>query len=100
MEANEQFRARYARAREAQAEAYADEILEIAHDGRNDWMERRAKGGGKDMAPNHELVLRSRLRVDALKWIMSKMVPKKYGDRIEHEVSADMAVKVVIGGSA
>ena len=31
---------------------------------------------------DHENVQRSKLRVDALKWILSKLKPEKYGDRI------------------
>lgn len=65
--ANEAFRTQYARAREAQAEALADEIVAIADDEEGD-------------------VQRSRLRVDARKWVAAKLLPKKYGDasRVEH----------------
>ncbi len=38
---DEKFREQYARAREAQADTLADEALEIADDGTNDWMERK-----------------------------------------------------------
>src|SRR5262245_46280259 len=37
---NEVFRDQYARAREAQADYWADEILEISDDGTNDWTTR------------------------------------------------------------
>jgi hypothetical protein len=40
---NEAFRDHYARAREAQADALFDEILEIADDGSNDWMQRSGR---------------------------------------------------------
>lgn len=87
------FSAQYARAREAQADHMAEEILEIADDGTNDWMERKASTGGgrsdaageaEEVVPNHEHINRSKLRVDARKWLMSKMAPKKYGDKITH----------------
>ena len=32
---------------------------------------------------NNEAVQRSRLRVDARKWLMSKLMPKKYGEKLE-----------------
>jgi hypothetical protein len=32
---------------------------------------------------DHEHVQRSRLRVDARKWLLSKLLPKQYGDRVE-----------------
>lgn len=67
------FRDQYARAREAQADAIADEILDIADDGTNDYM-------GEDEKYNGDAVQRSRLRVDARKWFAGKLAPKKYGD--------------------
>lgn len=90
--AREDFRDQYARAREAQADHLADEIIEISDDGTNDWMERRSeaeKGAGVQTGwvLNGEHVQRSRLRVDARKWFASKVAPKKYGDRIETEHS-------------
>lgn len=67
----------YARAREDQADAHADEILEIADDSGHDFVD------GKDGPVfNSEHVQRSRLRVDARKWIASKLKPKKYGDKV------------------
>jgi hypothetical protein len=75
------FRDQYARAREMQAEAMADEILEISDDGRNDWMEIQGKEGDTvGWRVNGEAVQRSKLRVDSRKWLMSKMLPKKYGE--------------------
>jgi len=33
-----------------------------------------------------------RLKVDTLKWALSKRVPKKYGDRVDHNVDGQIAV--------
>jgi Transposase len=75
------FSAQYAHARELQIEAMADELLEISDDGQNDWM--KIKRGGEEVeVPNNEVLQRSRLRVDTRKWLMSKIVPKKYADKI------------------
>ena len=76
---------RYARAREACAHAIAEDILEIADNGKNDWMEAH----GKDdlgWVSNGEHIQRSKLRVDARKWLLSKIAPKHYGDKqsVEH----------------
>ena len=76
------FQDRYARARELQAEHYADEIIEISDDATNDWMKRMQGEEVVDVI-NHDHIARSRLRVDARKWLMSKLAPKKYGDKIE-----------------
>jgi hypothetical protein len=32
-------------------------------------------------------VARNRLRVDARKWVAAKLLPKKYGDKVQQEVS-------------
>ncbi|MEN2787856.1 hypothetical protein ACFOKI_15870 [Sphingomonas qilianensis] len=79
--ADEAFRGQYATARFLQADALADEVLEISDDGRNDWMERfegDKRGPGYDL--NGEHVQRSKLRVDSRKWLAGKIAPKKYGD--------------------
>lgn len=72
-----EFRDQYAHAREVGLEQMADEILEIADDTRLDTTYNKH---GDEMA-NNEWIQRSKLRVDARKWILSKQLPKKYGDR-------------------
>ena len=75
------FADQYAKAKEESADAHADDILEIADDGSNDWMERNdPKNPG--WLVNGEHMQRSRLRVDTRKWIASKLKPKKYGDKL------------------
>jgi hypothetical protein len=83
------------------AEAIAEDILDIADNGRNDWMERN----GEDAAGwllNGESIQRAKLRVDSRKWLLSKLAPKKYGDRqviagdpeapLAHTVTAKVAL--------
>lgn len=80
--ANTEFSDQYARARETQADTLVDEMLDIADDARNDWMERRDdEGGNIGWRENGEAMRRSQLRIDARKWIAGKMRPKKYGDK-------------------
>lgn len=78
------FAEQYARAREAQADALFDEVLEIADNGRNDWMLRHGDEDAGWVA-NGEHLQRSRLRVDARKWMAGKLAPKKYGEKITNE---------------
>lgn len=73
------FRDQYARAREAQMEALAEEILEIADDSSGD---KYVDADGKERI-DHENVARSRVRIDARKWLMSKLASKKYGDKLD-----------------
>jgi hypothetical protein len=61
------FQKQYARAREIQAETHADDIVTIADGKEEDDSVRTA---------------RDRLRVDARKWVASKLLPKKYGEAV------------------
>jgi hypothetical protein len=83
------FLAQYEKAKEEQADALAEEMLDIADDGTNDWMEKHGKEGEViGWQVNGEHVQRSRLRLDTRKWIASKLKPKKYGDRVLNENQA------------
>jgi hypothetical protein len=84
LEDREGFSAQYARAREIGYHAMADEVLDIADDGRNDWMEREGAS-----VLNAEAIARSRLRFDARRWLLSKALPKIYGDKqvVDHQSS-------------
>lgn len=64
----EGFSTQYTRARQAQMDALAEDILEIAD--------------GDDADVN-----RARLRVDTRKWLMSKIAPKRFGERLFNEHS-------------
>ena len=79
--AHPDFSEQYARAREAQADKLAEEILAIADDGRSDTY---LDGEGNEKTDS-EVIQRSKLRVEARKWLASKMAPKKYGDKIQAE---------------
>jgi len=79
-----EFLDRYARAKNEAADALVEEMLDIADDGSNDWMEVHDKDGACiGYKVNGEHVQRSRLRVDSRKWIASKLKPKKYGDSVD-----------------
>jgi hypothetical protein len=80
----EGFSAQYTRAREIGYFGMADEIVEIADDTSLDTI--KDKDGNEK--PDHEWITRSRLRVDTRKWLLSKALPKVYGDRITAEVNA------------
>ena len=79
--ANSAFSDQYACAREAQADEMFDDLLSIADDGQNDTY---TDSEGRERTDT-DVIARSRLRVDARKWMLSKMAPKKYGDKITQE---------------
>jgi hypothetical protein len=60
--------AMYARAKEMQLEWWAEDLLEIADATANDY----------------ESVNSARARIDTRKWLMSKLAPKRFGDKVEH----------------
>jgi hypothetical protein len=62
---NPEFLGNYARAREEQAEHYADEIIEIA-----------------DTETDANI---ARVRIDARKWKAARMAPRKWGDKVINE---------------
>jgi hypothetical protein len=74
-----EFAEQYARARDIGYRLLADEIVEIADDGSNDTIKT-----DKGEITDHDVIARSRLRVDTRKWMLSKMLPKIYGDKIIH----------------
>lgn len=75
------FAARYDSAVQLRCEVWAEEVIDVADDGSNDWMEREGK-----TQVNGEAIARSRLRVDTRKFMLSKLLPRIYGDKqtVEH----------------
>lgn len=86
VQANEDFAKQYARAMEirtdADCDALADEITQ----------EPETTKFGVDSG----WVAWQRLRVDTMKWLLSKRNPKKYGEKIQQEHSGEVGIKTVI----
>ena len=74
---HEGFSEQYTHARQVQAELIADELFTITDD------ESRDVSGELEI-PNSVATQRDRLRVDTRKWYLSKVLPKIYGDKVEH----------------
>lgn len=91
-EANVDFRTKYARAREMQAELQVDEMQEIADDGQNDWMERLGRDGQSiGWVINGEAVQRSKIRLEHRRWYAEKLRSKVYGAKLE--LAGELTVK-------
>ena len=75
------FSEQYAVAKQESADALIEDILDIADDSAGD-------------------VPRDRLRIDARKWIASKLKPKKYGDKASLDVDTGRDIKITIGGDS
>ena len=78
-----EFQEQYAHAREMQAEAHHEEIIEIADDCTDDVEKLLGNTEGGLHRINHSAIARAKLRIDTRKWAMTKMAPKKYGDKQE-----------------
>lgn len=92
---NPDFAERYAQARRVGYELLADELLSISD---------QREFVGDDDGPvrfDAAAVAHNRLRVDTRKWILAKMLPKVYGDRIEHQHSGriDIATELAKRGA-
>ena len=85
-----EFLKRYEEAKVLQADFLAEEMLSIADDGTNDYMETLDDEGGVSYKINGEHVQRSRLRLDTRKWIASKLKPKKYGDHTRQDINLNV----------
>jgi len=74
-----EFAVQYARAREEQAEAFADEMIDIADDISRDIT---VDSEGKHVIDGFA-AQRAKVMIDTRKWIAAKLKPKKYGEKID-----------------
>lgn len=91
---NPEFLTQYTRAREIGYLQLADAILNIS-----DEYEVEVKHDGEDVKLDLSAtaVARNRLRVDTRKWMLSKMLPKIYGDKldVDHGLQADNPINAL-----
>jgi hypothetical protein len=80
MRTRAKIRKMYAHAREDQADALADEMLDIADD--------------SSLDPNDR-----RVRIDTRKWVASKMKPRVYGDKVQTEMTGRLTLEELVLGS-
>lgn len=87
-----EFSSRYAQAKLHQADLLAEEMIDIADDGTNDWMETFSDEGELGWKLNGEHVQRSRLRIDTRKFLAAKLLPKQYGDSAKEQETENKSV--------
>ena len=86
---DEELTNQYARATEVRADIIFDDILAIADENTNDTS---INENGIEVV-NNDVIQRSRLRIDARKWVLSKLNPKKFGDKTIHSGDADNPIQ-------
>lgn len=84
MSKNPGFRDNYAKAQADRTTAFAEELLEIADQFDN---------AADKMDVEH--IQRARLRIDTRKWLMSKMDPKRFGDKVENVHSGAVEINQI-----
>lgn len=77
-EKSEERKEQYARAKQMQLLVLAGEILTISDDKTDDTLEGEFGKTGNSAAVN-----RAKLQTDSRKWLLSKLAPKEYGDKIQ-----------------
>jgi hypothetical protein len=80
----------YAHAREARADAIFEECLEISDRQGADVV----TVDGVDVI-DHNVIARNKLMIDTRRWMLGKMQPKKYGDKLDVDLDAKFIVKIV-----
>lgn len=83
------FSPQYIKARFVGYMKMADDILDIADENSNDTY---TTDDGKEKV-NTEVVKRSQLRVDTRKWLLSKALPKIYGDKPHEDKPPSMNIE-------
>lgn len=79
------FADRYARARALGLERLADEVIAISD----------APCAGSNGEADNALVQKQRLQVDSRKWLLSRLLPKQYGDKVTQELVGNPDAPIV-----
>lgn len=89
------FAEQYARAREAQADTFVGQIMEIADTPQiGVIIKKDAKGTTITKA---DMIEHRRLQIDARKWVAARLAPKKYGVKVDPAQAA--ALQLILNGA-
>ena len=80
---NEDFRQQYARSRAIQTEVFIDQIVDLADAVANETEPAKVQA--------------AKLAIDTRKWVAARMLPKKYGDRVDIQQDGQLVVRIVLG---
>ena len=80
---NEDFRQQYARSRAIQTEVFIDQIVDLADAVANETEPAKVQA--------------AKLAIDTRKWVAARMLPKKYGDRVDIQQDGQLVVRIVHG---
>jgi hypothetical protein len=86
---------RYTRAKAAQLQVLADQLIDLADTDRVCEKVTIKPDGSREVVILDQ-VERTKLQIDTRKWLLSKLDPKKYGDKVQQELSGEVGIKTVI----
>jgi hypothetical protein len=81
-----ELRTRYKTSREMQAEAWSDQIIELADTVKIGQKTKQLADGGIEISTG-DMVERSRLQIDTRKWLMMRLHPAVYGEKVEQQIT-------------
>lgn len=94
---NEEFAKQYEKAKQESADAMGEELLYIA-DNPIEGEEITIKADGSKEIRKGDMLGHRRLQVDSRKWLMAKMKPKKYGDKLDLTSDGEKLPTPIYGG--
>jgi len=92
---NKTFSDKYARAKEAQADFMGEEMINLADTYRKTEIEYHSDQGSSTTTQDN--VQRSKLQIEARKWLMAKLHPKKYGDKMDVTTDGEKITSFNVG---
>ncbi len=93
IESDEELCQRYTRAKESQLQVLADQLVDLADTDRI-CEKVTIKADGSREVVILDQVERTKLQIDTRKWLLAKLNPKKYGERIQHE--GEIGIKTIL----
>lgn len=88
-----EFLDQYTRAKEESSEAMYEELADLGEEAID-------LSQAVDPKASNAVVSAVKLKADNLKWMMSKMKPKKYGDKIDHTTNGKDLPSPIYGGQS
>lgn len=95
----EEFRQQYEKAKEESSDAMAEDLLYIADTPVMGEIKTIRPDGSVEIKQD-EMLGHRRLQIDSRKWLMSKMKPKKYGEKIDHTTNGKDLPTPILGGAS
>jgi terminase small subunit-like protein len=90
----EGFAACYLQAREIGWHTIGEQVLHVVDDRANDWIVQKREDGGTQKILDPQRVSRAQLRFKARRWLLSRMLPRTFGDRPEPKASRDLNAEI------